>query len=84
MYIDYNREIVRIRVAGHIPADGCTRLQLAGIDVRISTYTDRRGCRWTVATYNLDPSLEEWELSRQGDRMYRALRAYCLNWIRRF
>lgn len=84
MYIDCNREIVRVRVAGHIPANGCIRTRLAGEDVRVSTYTDRRGCKWTVATYNLDPSLEERELRQQGDRVYKALRLYSLNWIRQF
>lgn len=84
MYIDYNREIVRTRVAGKISADGCGRIVLAGEDVRISTYTDKGGRMWTVATYDLNPDYSESMLVIQEAKIRRALRMYVLNWIRQF
>lgn len=84
MYIDYNREIVRVRCAGAIASEGCVRTVLAGTDVRVSTYMDRKGYKWTVATYDLDPALNGRELEMQGYRVRKALRQYSLNWIRRF
>lgn len=84
MYIDYNREIVRTRVAGRISADGCIRTVLAGESVRISTYTDKRGHAWTVATYDLNPDYSEAMLAIQENKIRHALKTYCLNWIRQF
>ena len=84
MYIDYNREIVRTRVAGRISADGCVRTMLAGESVHISTYTDRSGYAWTVATYDLNPNYDDFELRIQENRIRHALKTYCLNWIRQF
>lgn len=84
MYIDYNREIVRTRVAGRISADGCVRTVLAGESVHVSTYTDRSGHAWTVATYDLNPNYTEAQLLYQEGKIRHALKMYCLNWIRQF
>ena len=84
MYIDYNRELARTRVAGRISADGCVRTVLAGESVYVSTYTDKRGHAWTVATYDLNPNYDDFELRMQENKIRRALKAYCLNFIRQF
>ena len=84
MYIDYDRELIRTRVAGRISADGCVRTVLAGEPVRISTYTDKGGRMWTVATYDLNPDYSESMLAMQEAKIRRALRMYVLNWIRQF
>lgn len=82
MYIDNKRQIVRTRVAGAISWSG--RTVLAGEEVKISSYTDRRGLSWTVATWDLDPNYDDLELRMQENKIRRALKAYCLNWIRQF
>lgn len=84
MYIDPRREIVRTRVAGRISADGCIRTILAGTSVCISTYTDKSGNTWTVATYDLNPNYDDFELRMQENKIRHALKMYCLNWIRQF
>lgn len=84
MYIDRNKEIIRVRVAGAIASEGCVRTVLAGTDVRVSTYMDRKGYLWTVATYDINPELDGRELEIQGYRVRKALRQYSLRWIRRF
>lgn len=82
MYIDIKRQIARTRVAGAISWSG--RTVLAGEEVRISSYTDRRGLSWTVATWDLDPDYDDFELRIQEAKIRRALRMYVLNWIRQF
>lgn len=82
MYIDIKRQIVRTRVAGAISWSG--RTVLAGEEVKISSYTDRRGLSWTVATWDLDPNYDDLELRMQENKIRRALKAYCLNFIRQF
>lgn len=84
MYIDYKREIVRTRVAGRISAEGCVRTVLAGTSVRISTYTDKSGYAWTVATYDLNPDYDDLMLRMQENKIRHALKTYCLNFIRQF
>ena len=82
MYIDNKRQIVRTRVAGAISWSG--RTVLAGEEVKISSYTDRRGLSWTVATWDLDPNYDDLELRMQENKIRRALKVYCLNFIRQF
>lgn len=82
MYIDIKRQIARTRVAGAISWTG--RTVLAGEEVKISSYTDRRGLSWTVATWDLDPNYDDFELRMQENKIRRALKAYCLNFIRQF
>lgn len=82
MYIDIKRQIARTRVAGASSWTG--RTVLAGEEVKISSYTDRRGLSWTVATWDLDPNYDDFELRMQENKIRRALKAYCLNFIRQF
>ena len=82
MYIDIKRQIARTRIAGAISWTG--RTVLAGEEVKISSYTDRRGLSWTVATWDLDPNYDAFQLRMQENKIRRALKVYCLNWIRQF
>lgn len=82
MYIDNKRQIARTRVAGAISWSG--RTVLADEEVKISSYTDRKGLSWTVATWDLDPNYDDFELRTQENRIRHALKAYCLNFIRQF
>ena len=74
--------IVRTRVAGAISWSG--RTVLAGEEVKISSYTDRKGLSWTVATWDLDPDYDDFELRKQERQIRQALKMYCLNFIRQF
>ena len=82
MYIDIKRQIARTRVAGAISWTG--RTVLAGEEVKISSYTDRRGLSWTVATWDLDSNYDDFEFRIQENKIRHALKAYCLNFIRQF
>lgn len=82
MYIDNKRQIARTRVAGAISWSG--RTVLAGEEVKISSYTDRNGLSWTVATWDLNPDYDGFELHMQEKRIRHALKTYCLNFIRQF
>lgn len=82
MYIDNKRLIARTRVAGAISWSG--RTVLAGEDVKISSYTDRKGLSWTVATWDLDPEYNDFELRMQERQIRHALKVYCMNFIRQF
>lgn len=81
MYIDKRRQFVRTRVAGAISSDGCVRTVLAGESVRISTYVDNKGLKWTTATWDYDDS-DDLELIEPEVR--RALKIYCQNYIKEF
>lgn len=82
MYIDSNRLIARTRVAGAISWTG--RTVLAGEQVRISTYMDRKGLYWTVATWDLDYDFDPTVEIRREYRIKHALRTFVQNYIRKF
>ena len=82
MYIDIKRQIARTRVAGAISWTG--RTVLAGEDVKISSYMDRKGLYWTVATWDLDYDFDPTVEIRREQRIKRALRTFVQNYIRKF
>lgn len=82
MYIDNERLIARTRVAGAISWTG--RTVLAGTDVKISTYMDRKGLYWTVATWDLDYHFDPTVEIRREYRIKRALKLFSENYIKKF
>ena len=82
MYIDNERLIARTRVAGAISWTG--RTVLAGTDVKISSYMDRKGFLWTVATWDLDYDFDPTAEIRKERRIKSALRTFVQNYIRQF
>lgn len=82
MFIDTKRELCMTRVAGSIAWSG--RTVLAGERVRIWSYTDRNGRKWTVAAWDWDPLGDPYEDELLEVHIRRELRMFVQNYIRRF